>query len=468
MQQCNNNLDFNPPQPYREIMKTTLFPKYRGFTMIEVLAVLAGLAVIGGVGYVTVADTKTKAENSKLEADVASINRSIQVFQSSGGSLDNVTTVDGVLAKLKTTGDASTTLGVTSSVLDARVYPVYQTSGEASTTRARAVWNSTAKRFQVVTTGSGGVKEFRLNEDLASSAPAADTNRSSTKQISSGDGWVWDHGSSMQVAVADTGLSPEIGAVVTTALAAAAGQGFPGGYWTVGPTGVVPVTYVYREAGYSSRLALFSLEGMGPDVYNLDTPEGQKAFLLEALRRVMAGDRAQTIIDASKDKPTASTAASDQIKVVRDKQYTFRPGDTVAAIMIPNDTFANAYNLINGLGTLANGSTALSSLANSNGTVFPLTSLQSRGGAAGGFPFYSNQYASLGAGTNAYAIEDIKNGGDHDYQDLVFRATGMTAPPGSVTNTIDPATYYGANLDRVGSGGGLTLRQAFQAAGIMQ
>ena len=261
-------------------------------------------------------------------------------------------------------------------------------------------------------------------------------------------------------------------------------QGFPGGYWTVGPSGIVPVSYVYREAGYTSTLALFSLEGMGPDVYNLDTPEGQRDFLIEAIRRVIAGDRAQTIIDTTKDVSIGSGTPSNQLKVESNKEFVFRPGDTVAAIMIPNGTMAAALSALNNLGTLPDGSTRLQNLATTNGQVFPLTSLSRTNditNTATNFPFYANQYASLGSGTSAYAIEDTANGGDSDFNDLVFKATGMTAPEGSTTNIIDPLTYYAHwdnpttttveninKLDAVGTNGGMTLRQALTAAGVIQ
>lgn len=276
------------------------------------------------------------------------------------------------------------------------------------------------------------------------------------------------------------GAIPQIGAMVNTAANTATGQGFPGGYWTVGPSGNIDTTYVYREAGYQSRLALFSLEGMGPEVYDLDTPEGQRAFLMEALRRILTGDRGQTIIDVTQ---TQSLGQSGQL-AVSTTHKTFRPGDTVAAIMVPNASVQQAWDALNALGTLSSGSTALQTLAQNNGQRFPLTSL-SRENAANGtntnFPFYANQYASIGTDTNAYSIEDTRVSGDQDYQDLIFKASGMTSPEDSFERTIDPATYYSNwdnpttqtiehinKLDVVGTNGGMTLRQALTAAGIMQ
>ncbi len=444
MQLRNNNLDFRPGEIYNYPMRASRFPLTSGFTMIEVLAVLAALAVIGSLGYVAVSDTKSGADSAKLDSDVASINRSIQIYESSGGNLSDLTTTDAVLARLKSRADSSTTLGVTGSVLDARVYAVSQTTDEAATRNKRAVWDSSQRRFKVVTSGSAGVKEFRLNEELAGEA-ATDSTRSAIKETSAGNGWVWDHAPATETVVA-SGSTPQTG-VADIALSVAINQNFQSGYWTINEGGTVNVNYVFREAGYNSRLALFSLEGMGPDVFDLDTAAGQKAFLMEAMRRVIAGDRAQVIIDAAN-----SSQGFNQT-------YSFRSGDTVAAIMIPNNTFQTAYN-------------DLSNNVN-NSQTYPLTSLAR--GSGNQAPFYANQYAPLGNNTNAYAIEDMQvtnnaNVGSIDYQDLIFTADGMTAANQSMPYTIgDPVSKYRADpyWNKTGNNGTKTLRQALIDAGII-
>lgn len=456
-------------------MKAQRFPAIAaGFTMIEVLGVLAALALLGSMGYVAVTNTQQASAATKLEQDVASLNGSIQLYLSSGGNLTSAATTDAVLTKLKTRADPTKTLGVTGSVIDARIVPDY---GDSSS-RRRAVWVAAEKRF-VVQQGTAGVVEFKLDEDLAPDAQTTDSSRTTTMGLATTGGWVWNTSTATEAAQTQ-GTTPQLGGATTLGLSDAVNQNFPGGYWTVGASGIVPVSYVYREAGYASRLALFSLEGMGPDIYNLDTPEGQKDFLMEAIRRIMAGDRAQTVIDVSNDQPISNV--TNVLKVVDEKQFTFRPGDTVAAIMIPNDTMQNAWNALNALGTLSSSSTAMQNLAANSGTKFPLTSL-SRTNASGTnttFPFYADQYAAVGTGTSAYALEDTRVAGDGDYNDLLFKATNLTAPDGSFSKTVDPVSYFEHwdnptttaveninKLDAVGSGGGLTLRQALTSAGII-
>ena len=76
-----------PFESYIMHMKATRFSPACAFTLVEVLAVMAALAAITAMGYVAVSNSRTSADYNKLNSDVASINRSIQIFQSGGGSL---------------------------------------------------------------------------------------------------------------------------------------------------------------------------------------------------------------------------------------------------------------------------------------------------------------------------------------------------------------------------------------------
>ena len=386
--------------------------------MVEVLAALAGLAAIATIGYVAVSKAKTSGDSGKLASDVASINRSIQIYLASGGNATVLTGVEPVLNELKKRSASSTTLGVTGSTLDARVWYLASSGSDP----ARAVWNNTTKRFEVVQGGGSGVKEFTLNEDLASSAPATDSTRDVVKTTSSTNGgWVWDHVPAVEVASA-TGATPQTD-VLDNGLTVMRNLGLNTGSWTVGPTGQITFGYGYREAGYASRLALFSLAGM--DIYDLNTDAGRKAFMLEAMRRILAGGtQGQVVIDASNATPGSSS-----------NTFTFNAGDQVAALIIPDASVASAYSRLSSYnGTLAN-------FASGNSTYSPLVSVAKDGVDIPSF--YSKQFAMLGTNTSTYAVEDQKTttSTTADYQDMVFTATGMTAN-GAMNTIADPATYY--------------------------
>jgi hypothetical protein len=212
--------------------------------------------------------------------------------------------------------------------------------------------------------------------------------------------------------------------------------------WTISdPLGRVDVVDVYREAGYASRLALVSLEGM--EIYDLSTPEGRLAFMTELVRRAAQGDRSQTIIDRSSSS-TGNGAQTFQ------QTYYFRPGDTVAALVIPNGSFQNTYD------QLLAGTT--------NDQTFPLTSLNLGTTSP---PFYADQIASLG--NDGYALEDLVANGssDLDYDDIIFKATGLGQAENSTTREIDPRTYYPTRLQQLGKNYWSNLETALEDAGIM-
>ena len=449
---------------YTTLMKATRFPLAVGFTLLEVLAVLAAMAAIGALGYATVRDARTNVKSAKLESDVDSINRSIQIFQSGGGSLAGLTTTDAVLAKLKTKGDSSKILGVTGSALDARVYAVNQTSAEAATGSKRAVWNSGASRFQIATSGGIGVREFLRTEGLAAGAAATDTTRTAAKETSAGDGWVWEH-TLVAEAAAATGTTPQTG-LADSGQAVLTNLGLDTGDFTVDPNGNGNVTfdYGYREAGYSQRVGFFSLDGM--DIYDLTTDAGRKAFLLEAMRRVLSDTTdGHIVLDASTSTP-GSTGQT----------FAFRPGDHLGSIVIPNTSFASARSaLAADNGTLANYSA-------NHATASPLVSVAKYGEDIPSF--YAKQFVSVGNGV--IAVEDmptLTTGALVDYQDAVFTTTGMSTNPNmnklvdASGNVMSATAYYttgpgktnapsGWNWDQKTNGSTQSLHEFLFARGV--
>jgi type II secretory pathway pseudopilin PulG len=426
-------------------MKTKQNAKSIGFALVELLVIVAGLGIITSIGYLSVTGGQAAARENKLISDASSVNRSIQMYLASGGNFNGVTDPNDILAKMKTQANAESALrriGITGNLLDQRVRAIWQSAAEASTSMPRAIWNSAANQFEVASSGALGVKEFVLDESLA--VPTWEA-RATTKDAAQESGWVWDFDNNTSGQPTRHGSTPFVGLVVGAA-AAASQQELTGGFWTIdSPNGAVDVNYVFREAGYSSRLALVSLEGMGPENYDLTTDSGRTAFMAELVRRAAEGDRAQTIIDASQ------TSAGNF-----ERTYYFRPGDTVAAVLIPNNTFQEANRIFNQGGT-------------PGATVYPLTSLSLGTSSA---PFYQGQIASLG--NSGYAIEDIAGGGDADFDDLIFRAEGLSKGQGAAFREIDPGTYYPERYAQLGKGdwtrsynGGPSLQQALINAGII-
>jgi len=428
--------------------------------MIEVLGVIAAIAAISAIGYVTVTKAKQTADATKLEQDVASINRSIEIYLSSGGSTNGMTGADDntpshcdVLTILKTSGAAGT-LGIRGSTIDSRVYADRTNGG--STTRLRATWSPSSNssippRFVIGVSGSG-IVEFPINEAISANASLT-SNRTGAENVGT-NGWAWNYSTANETSQA-LGNTPGSAVAVNSSLAALLSHpNLTGGVFLVGDSGTVTTqNRLYGEAGYNSELGLFSLDGMGNPPYDLTTAAGLQAFMDEAVHRVRMGG-------------TQGGVAMDQNG--NGHSVTFNPGTAVAFIMIPNDTFVNVDNL--------------STFPASTSDKYPLTSLSFDTGSVSGF----SQSQAVGLGQNVYAIEDTAGGGDRDYNDVVWQTSGLTQPDWSTMRTVDPTTYYSnwdnpqttgtvehTNLLNVASSKTLangtkpTLGQVFQSLGLI-
>lgn len=377
--------------------------------MVEIIGVIAAIAAVSAIGFVTVTNTRQFAEATKLEQDVESINRSVQVYLSNGGNLTAATTTDAVLTKLKSRGDSSQMLGVTSSMLDARIVPDY---GDSSR-RLRARWIAADNRF-IIEQGTAGVVEFRLDETLAATAPSSDTaTRTAPGTLATSGGWVWDTSQPTEQ-VLEMGNTPGTAVAINASAAALLSHpGLTGGAYEVGPSGTVSTDNLYFDGGgYSSPLGVFSMEGMGNPPFDLTTEAGRHAFMEEALQRVIAGG-------------SQGGVAMDRNGEGHDLSFT--PGTLVAFIMIPNDTFANALNHMNS-----------SADPSTNDVRYPLTSLSYSTGNVEQF----SQSQAVNLGNDVMAFEDLPGGGDEDFEDDIWKTTGLSQPTWATTTAVDPATYY--------------------------
>lgn len=169
-------------------MKITLQRMFRAFTLVEILAVVAGIAILAGSGYVAISSVTRNAEEGKLDADVRTINRAAEAYEASGGNFSGVSNVGELLEKLKSSvsEDASAaTMGLRSSFLDKRVTDV------APSGRKGAIWNASLKRLEVVSATTDGSRGFAFDSDLATEDFGSE-DRSRTKDVATESKWVWD------------------------------------------------------------------------------------------------------------------------------------------------------------------------------------------------------------------------------------------------------------------------------------
>lgn len=76
---------------------------YQGFTLVEVLAVMAGIMILATAGIATVSKLSNNAQEQKLESDLAVLNRAAVSFVASGGDLSKAKSVEEVVSTLKKT-----------------------------------------------------------------------------------------------------------------------------------------------------------------------------------------------------------------------------------------------------------------------------------------------------------------------------------------------------------------------------
>ncbi|MGI9243954.1 MAG: type II secretion system protein, partial [Verrucomicrobiales bacterium] len=160
----------------------------RGFSLIELLSVVAAIAVLGSLAVVAISNTNSTVKQTKLEQEVTSLNAAIEVFLSNGGSLDGIETAQGVITELKrAAANELEIVGLRGSVVDVRLQAVEEADGEP---RERAIWNSGLSKF-VISESASGVREFILNDELAE-VDYSNVTRKTSLIYNDADGWVWD------------------------------------------------------------------------------------------------------------------------------------------------------------------------------------------------------------------------------------------------------------------------------------
>lgn len=173
----------------------------RGFSFVELIIAIVGMALLASVAITLLSNSRTGTVTTKLRTDVLRLNQIISMYLADGGSLDGLNTPEAVLAKLKTVrpdADAKRQVGVlTGRSVDIRLVPRMVTDREKASTNPRAVWNATAKRFDISTkTGDAGVADFVLDDSLAA-VNFPTESRSQTALLyndAKTNGWVWAPG----------------------------------------------------------------------------------------------------------------------------------------------------------------------------------------------------------------------------------------------------------------------------------
>jgi len=165
----------------------------KAFTLVEILIIVAAIAVVGSAGYAVAVNVQENARETKLESDTAAVNSALQMYKANGGVINSTDTRDQVLSKLKSAATADSgakSIGLKGSFVDTRlgVEPA-----DAAGSKLRAVWDASSGRFVLARSGENGIKRFTLNDAAAANGPAATDTRDNKLKVAVEKKWVWDY-----------------------------------------------------------------------------------------------------------------------------------------------------------------------------------------------------------------------------------------------------------------------------------
>ncbi len=178
-------------------MKTYLTRK-RGFGFLQLIAVVAVVGIIATISLTKITNINDRTEEQRLNTHVHVLNTSIKSYLGSGGSLENLTTAQQVIDKMKKhAANGDKIPGYRGGFVDYRLTAIEQTDAEAATDgELRVLWDSAAQQFKIATDGSKGIKTFKM--DPTATPESVDPEERSTffelaNNDSSQGAWVWDY-----------------------------------------------------------------------------------------------------------------------------------------------------------------------------------------------------------------------------------------------------------------------------------
>ena len=102
----------------------------KAFTLLESMLAITVISGIASVGYVGFIEIKAATKATKLEQDIAVINKALRVYEAHGGDLNENLSPQEVIDKLKTVASDNTyneIIGLRESMIDSRLELVMQT-----------------------------------------------------------------------------------------------------------------------------------------------------------------------------------------------------------------------------------------------------------------------------------------------------------------------------------------------------
>jgi choice-of-anchor A domain-containing protein/prepilin-type N-terminal cleavage/methylation domain-containing protein len=209
---------------HNSFSKCTGFIFAAGFSLIEVLMVIAVVSTVAAGALLGISSVSESAEATRLDRDVRVVNGAIRAYLLNGGTFLETDLVDParVLAKLKSRASADSArqlAGVRGSMVDQRLTFELQSEEEAVSNgeRARFIADRLNPRFVIERGGSRGIRRFVLDSEMAKQDFGAE-ERTVTMKLAKKDAWVWDYQASSpsRVRPASIPVATHVAAITST------------------------------------------------------------------------------------------------------------------------------------------------------------------------------------------------------------------------------------------------------------
>ncbi len=246
--------------------------KITGFTFVELLIVVAVMAIAATIILPRVDLVSSRARTIKLESDVSLLNRAVEIYHANGGRLDDCQNEEAVIAKLKTTRaatEANVFVGLNGSQIDPRL--ATRRVDRSTHDGPRVVWNAGSHLFEIVEEGDG-IGEFYLDNALAEVDYGTESREQSILNYNPDPGWVWSYRDrstspnpgTTPVVVLPSPPSPSPSPTETPELLSPPGMIPSGGIF---PATAFPLSVELTNPNPSGTEILYSINGSGYQSY---------------------------------------------------------------------------------------------------------------------------------------------------------------------------------------------------------
>lgn len=192
---------------------------------------------------------------------------------------------------------------------------------------------------------------------------------------------------------------------------------FNEGVFTVGETGEMTFDFLYDGGWFQGELAVFSLSGMN------NYEPGSEAFISEAVNRALSNSSLGYVLSSDSND---AARFSEKLSWENDfnageyqgiSTFTMNPGEQFAFMLVQNTTVAEISDISK---IYEWGKSPIFSIPEAN-----------PGGISQG------QIVGVDS-SGTYAFEDVKYGGDRDYNDFVFQVKGASGTTASIDDLYNP------------------------------